>query len=300
MRALHRLARPILGLSAAALLPGAAHAKATHDAAEAALGIFVPFAVFALLIGAEVFRRKLGVGTLRALAWSALANLLSVPVAFALAYGLMLALVPGDAHFISVAAGLVLAYLFSWLVQWPVVAGLSRGRTEARKMPPRSATLAANGICLLLTGALAIAAFPSPGKAPRQRVAAALEEMAAIEREVAASVASGKGFPASRPVPVAPDGALQSLEIGKEGRIEGALRIPHERELHGKAIVLEPRLEQGRLDRWVCHTDAGLPGLQYLPARCRQSREGVEQAERSGLRVGEPAAGSQARSPGGR
>jgi len=279
-------------LLAAALLPGAARAAAVHDAAEAALGIFVPFAVFALLVGAEVFRRKLGVGTARALGWSALANLASVPVAFAAAYALMLALFPRDAHFISVTAGLLLAYFLSWLVQWPVVAALARGRTEAGKIPPRAATLAANGICLLLAAALAIAAYPAPGKAPRQRVAAALEEMAAIEREVTASAASGKGLPAPRPVPVAPEGALQSLKIGKEGRIEGALRIERERELHGKAIVMEPRLGQGRVDRWICHTDAGLPGQQYLPSRCRQSREGVEQAERSGLRVGEPASAS--------
>lgn len=297
LKSLSPKAREFL-LAVTLFVPAPALAKGGSDAAEAAAGAFALFAVFAFLIEAEVFRRKLGAGVLRALGWSALCHLASLPVV--VVAGLPLAMIPAEAHWAAVTAILAFLYGTSWLVHWPVAAALARRGAQEHRTSARGATLAANAICLAITGAIVVAAMPGPGGTPGAKVREALGEMAALEREVTASVASGKGYPAPRPVPVAPDSALQWLKIGTQGRIEGALRIERTRDLHGKAIVMEPRLGQGRVDRWICHTDAGLPGQRYLPARCRQSREGVEQAERSGSRVGEPASGLPVPSTGGR
>lgn len=283
-------ARELL-LATALLVPAPALAKHGSDAAGAAATAFAFFAVFALLIEAAVFRRTLGVGSLRALGWSVLCHLASLPVV--VASGLALWIIRVEAHFIAVTAFLALLYGISWLVHWPVAAALVKRGTQERRMSPRGATLVASALCLAVTGAIVVAAMPGPGGTPRAKVREALAEMAVPEREITASVASGKGYPAPRSVPVAPDGALQSLKIGTEGRIEGVLRNEREQDLHAKAIVMEPRVEQGRVDRWICHTDADLiMAARFLPSRCRQSREDVERVERSGYRVGEPVSGS--------
>lgn len=283
-------ARELL-LATALLVPAPALAKHGSDAAGAAATAFAFFAVFALLIEAAVFRRTLGVGSLRALGWSVLCHLASLPVV--VAGVLALVMIRAEAHFVAVTAMLGLLYAVSWLVQWPVAAALARRGAKETRMSARGATLAANAICFAITGAIVVAAMPGPDGTPGAKVREALAEMAVPEREVTASVASGKGYPAPRSVPVAPDGALQSLKIGTEGRIEGVLRNEREQDLHAKAIVMEPRVEQGRVDRWICHTDADfIMAARFLPSRCRQSREDVERVERSGYRVGEPVSGS--------
>jgi hypothetical protein len=65
---------------------------------------------------------------------------------------------------------------------------------------------------------------------------------------------------------------LKSLALERDGRLVGTFSFPSTPAADGRRLVLEPRVEGGKIVDWVCYTP-DMPH-KYLPPGCRQPPPG--------------------------
>lgn len=268
-----RRAIPLIAGTAVLVLPRGAQANA-------GIGFFlvsVPFVAMAtapaILVEAPILSLMLGVGLARGLWWSLCANLASTVLGSLLA-------IAADAAFViatgssgleasrpTVLLTLVPMFWLTWLLERSTVRRLQPAGAEPSA---GRATLVANGVSYALL-ALAVAGVPSsmldaPTPSTRYRIIEAVTELYREKVAVAEHYASHKRFPAAGPVsPTSP--YLQSLRRDDDGRITGVINYPRAEAIHGKSIVVAPRVEGGVIAEWRCYTPDAPHG--FLPAGCR-------------------------------
>jgi hypothetical protein len=249
--------------------------------ANAGIGFFTvssPFLLLALapaiLVEAPILSRLLEVSLKRGLWWSLIANLVSTILGAILGVALDILLVvttqssgmAASRH--GALAALVPTFFLTWWLEQ---------RTIRRLQPaggPRSvtrATLVANAVSYSLLAA-ALLFLPAPGLdfprgEVRMKVTEVLASMGPAKVEVAGHFAAHGRFPEPRQLQ-ATVAYARSLRLETDGRLAVVIRYPPVHEVDGKTVILEPRVEAGRIVEWACYT-RDVPH-QYLPANCRQ------------------------------
>lgn len=261
---------PVLVLALLAPLP--AEANTGIGLFGQVWGVMFVVLVPVIVVEALVVWRLWKVGIGRALWWMTFANLVSTIVgAIISVFAEGIYVDSGRRTMLPVTAGgmvgsLLFLFVTSWLIEWAVIGGKQPkdSATSARK-----AAFVANAVSYALI-VIAIFAYPGlrePPTVERMKVTEALAEMTAARTEITEHHRSRGEFPGPKALQTS-SRYLRALRLEGGGRLVGVLNIPGREGLDGKSLVLEPRVNGGQIEEWVCHTpDADYKGL---PAPCRQ------------------------------
>jgi len=125
--------------------------------------------------------------------------------------------------------------------------------------------LVANAVTYALM-AVAVVVLVTGGGAGRERILIAMAAMDAAKVEVGEHFRQHGAFPPPRAIDVRRR-HVKSLARERDGRLVLVFDFPDSPEADGKRVVLEPRVEGGRIEQWVC-TSPDMPS-RYLPMLCR-------------------------------
>lgn len=251
----------------AASAPGVAQANAGIGLLSPGALVAIPALVPAIFVEAGVLARMLGLRYPRALWISFVANVFSTVIGAVIAIGFDVALggggpAPGRGLFL---VSLVPMFFLSWWLElWSV-----RRRLPGDVVPraPR-ATFAANLLTYALM-AVAISFMDFPDPLLRSRVLEGMGQMNVAKMDVAEHFEKQGAFPAPGPI-AAKARTVRSLSRGREGRIELVFELPESPEGNGRRLILQPRVEGGRIVEWVCYSPD--MAFRYLPPACRQAK----------------------------
>jgi hypothetical protein len=160
-----------------------------------------------------------------------------------------------------VLAAMVPMFFITWWIERKVVV---RMQPDARPLAKR-ATLVANAISYLALAVAVVVLWPEDSTLVRSKLTEVLNTMGVAKLEVSEEFEKRGRFPATLPAPRSK--FLRSLTIEPSGRLVAVVSMPDRKEVDGKRIVMEPRLDGRRIAEWKCYT----PDLEfkYLPTSCR-------------------------------
>lgn len=250
-------------------MPFAAHANTGVGFLILTIPVMVVGLVPVILIEAPVLSRVLKVKFLRGLWLSFLANLastiLGAIIGVAIDIPFILALGTGFPPVFWVAlAALVPMFFITWWIERRVV---------GRMQPPdttllvKRATLVANAISYAALAVAVVLFYPDDPLDTRSRLTEVIAAMTAT-KTYSSEEFEKYGYFRTDPPPAGVSKYVRSLDRERSGRIVAVISMPSRAEIDGKRIVMEPRLEGGKIVEWKCYT----PDLdfKYLPAACRQ------------------------------
>jgi len=243
-----------LGLAAGvsvALAPAVAHANS-------GIGLFMPAAmtnVVALipvvLLEGLILWRLLAVRARRGFYLSLMANLASTVVGFALGLAFDVAMggggPPGSGG--GVAISLFVMFWLSWWVEARVVRRMQKAEPAQRT---GRATLVANLASYAVLIALALVFIPSDPWPLRSRLTEVIATLRVNQDDLAQRFAQEGRFPEAFKPGLSK--AVRSIRLAPDGRLIATVDLPKYPEAHGKEIIATPRIADGKVVAWTCHS----------------------------------------------
>lgn len=248
-----------------ALAPALAHANT-------GIGLFMPAAMMnviaiipVILLEGLILWRLLPVRARRGFYLALIANLASTLVGFAIGVPFDFVLGSGPpGSGLGVSISLFVMFWISWWVEAKVVRRMEKADPAARA---GRATLVANIASYVVLIALALVFIPSDPWPVRARMTEVLNTLKVAQDQVAEHYVFTGKFPEKFEPGLS--AAVKSIRLAPDGRLTAVVEMPKYPQAHGKEVVVTPRLADGKIVGWTCHSiDID---KRFMPSACRDA-----------------------------
>ena len=248
------------------LAPAIAHANT-------GIGLFMPAAmtnVVALIpvvvLEGLILWWLLAVGAKRGFYLSLMANLASTAVGFAIGLVFDIAVgfggPPGSGG--GVAFSLFVMFWLTWWIEAKVVRRMQKAEPATRA---GRATFVANVASYAILIALALIFIPSDPWPVRARLNEVINTLRVAQEDLAQQYAQDGRFPEAFKPNLSK--SVSSIRLAPDGRLIATVDLPKYPDAHGKEIIVTPRIADGKVVAWTCHSiDID---RRYMPRGCQDA-----------------------------
>jgi hypothetical protein len=239
--------------------------------ANSGIGLFMPAAmanVVALIpvviLEGLILWRLLRVTAKRGFYLSLIANLASTLVGFAIGvpFDVMMGGGGPPDSGLGVSISLFVMFWLSWWIEAKVVRRMQKADPATRA---GRATFFANVASYAVLIALALIFIPGDPWPLRTRLTEVLNTLRVAQDGLAEHYLMHGGFPEDFKPGLSK--AVRSIRLASDGRLNATVDMPKYPEAHGKEIIVTPRIVDGKIAAWTCHSiDID---RRYMPRGCQ-------------------------------